>query len=238
MKIIEIKGLNKSFGKNKVVKNLSLSVEKGEVFGFLGPNGAGKTTTVKMILSLLRPSSGEVLLFGQNANILELKHKIGFMPEHTYFYQHLTGRELLHFTGEIFGIDKKTIEKRASELLKKVNLPKDAHDRLIKGYSKGMQQRIGLAQALMNDPELIILDEPMSGLDPVGRREIKDLIMELKEKGKTIFFNSHILSDAEVLCDRIGIIKAGNLIAEGTVKSMTKGNQTLEDYFVQVVKRK
>lgn len=237
--VIEITNLTKDFKSNKAVKNLNLSIKKGEVFGFLGPNGAGKTTTVKMILSLLKPTSGEIKLFGKDADDIEVKKKIGFLPEHTYFYQYLTGEEFLHFVGEVFGIDKKTITKRTKELLEKVNLPKDAEKRQIKGYSKGMQQRIGLAQALMNDPELVFLDEPMSGLDPVGRREVKDLIADLKKNGKTVFFNSHILSDAEVLCDRVGIIKNGELVSLGTIKELTNnGKKSLEDHFVEVIKAK
>ncbi|MCT4592467.1 MAG: ABC transporter ATP-binding protein [Candidatus Gracilibacteria bacterium] len=239
MKVISIKKLNKNFKNNQAVKNLSLDIEKGEVFGFLGPNGAGKTTTIKMILNLLKPTSGEIFILGQKQDKLDIKHKIGFLPEHTYFYQHLTGEEFLQFTGQIFGLDPNTIKKRSKQLIKKVNLPKGAEKRLIKSYSKGMQQRIGLAHSLMNDPELVFLDEPMSGLDPVGRREVKDLILELKEQGKTVFFNSHILQDAEVLCDKIGIINKGKLVSYGTVKDLTKkGKITLEDYFVEIIGKK
>lgn len=235
-KVIEIKKLNKYFADNHAVKNLSLDIYEGEVFGFLGPNGAGKTTTVKMILNLLKPTSGEIKIFSKNHTDLQIKQKIGFLPEHTYFYQHLTGKEFLEFVGGIFQMPKEIIEERAKFLIKKVNLPEGAENRLIKGYSKGMQQRIGLAQALMNDPDLVFLDEPMSGLDPVGRREVKDLILELKEQGKTVFFNSHILSDAEVLCDRVGIIKKGELVSLGTVKELTGDKKTLEDYFVEIIK--
>lgn len=237
--MIKLKNLTKKFKGNIAVNNLSLEIKKGEVFGFLGPNGAGKTTTVKMILNLLKPTSGEISIFNTAHDDLKIKYRIGFLPEHTFFYQYLTGREFLHFVGEIFGIPKADCEKRAKKLIKKVGLAEEAADRAIRGYSKGMQQRIGLAQSLMNDPELIFLDEPMSGLDPVGRREVKDLILELKNEGKTIFFNSHILSDAEVLCDRVGIIKGGELVACDTVKKLTNnGKKTLEDFFVEIVSSK
>ncbi len=233
--ILKIKNLSKKFANNQAVKNLNLEIYKGEVFGFLGPNGAGKTTTVKIILNLLQATKGEIQIFNKSHTDLKIKEKIGFLPEQTYFYQHLTGEEFLLFTGEIFGLSKKEAQKKAKKLIKKVNLPKGAEKRLIKDYSKGMQQRIGIAQALMNDPQLIFLDEPMSGLDPVGRREVKDLILELKKEGKTIFFNSHILADAEVLCDRVGIIKKGKLISLGTVKQLLKNKKSLEDYFVKIV---
>lgn len=237
--MIKIKNLTKKFKQNIAVSNLSLEIAKGEVFGFLGPNGAGKTTTVKMILNLLKPTSGEISIFNHPHDDLKIKYKIGFLPEHTFFYQYLTGREFLHFVGEIFGIPKAECAKRAKKLIKKVGLAEEAADRAIKGYSKGMQQRIGLAQALMNDPEIIFLDEPMSGLDPVGRREVKDLILELKNEGKTIFFNSHILADAEVLCDRVGIIKKGELVACDTIKKLTNnGKKTLEDFFVEIISDK
>ena len=237
--MIEIKNLTKKFKKNFAVKDLSLKIEKGEVFGFLGPNGAGKTTTLKMILNLMRPDKGEIKIFNKPHHDYLIKKQIGFLPEHTYFYKYLTGNEFLHLMGELFEIPKDKREKKIKQLLKKVGLSEKDSKKPIKSYSKGMQQRIGLAQALINDPEIIFLDEPMSGLDPVGRREVKDIILDLKKKGKTVFFNSHILSDAEILCDRVGIINQGSLILCNSVEKITKkGKISLEDVFVKNIIKK
>lgn len=236
--MIQLKGITKSFGDKIAVKNLSLHIQEGEVFGFLGPNGAGKTTTMKMILGLLTPTNGEILLFGKPAGSIDARKEIGFLPEMAHFYQHLTGREFLQFIGEIFNIEKKELDKRVKKLLKQVNLPTDAYDRPIGTYSKGMQQRIGMAQALINDPKILFLDEPMSGLDPIGRKEMKDIIVELKKAGKTIFFNSHILSDAESICDRVGIIHNGQLLVENTVKKLVSKTTTLEDVFIKTISGK
>ncbi len=233
--MIEIKNVTKTFGERHAVKNLSLSIDKGEVFGFLGPNGAGKTTTMKMILGLLRPSKGSITLFGERAGTLAARSKIGFLPEFAHYYQHLTGREFLHFVGEIFGLSKSEIDKRSKRLLKLVNLPTEAHDRQVHTYSKGMQQRIGMAQALMNDPDVLFLDEPMSGLDPIGRREMKNIIIEMKHTGKTIFFNSHILADAQEICDKVGIIHLGSLLVSGKTNEIIPTGKTLEDVFVETI---
>ncbi len=233
--MIEIKNVTKTFGARSAVKNLSLSIDKGEVFGFLGPNGAGKTTTMKMILGLMRPTKGSITLFNEKAGSIAARRKIGFLPEFANYYQHLTGREFLEFVGEIFGLGQSEIDKRSKRLLKLVNLPTEAHDRQVHTYSKGMQQRIGMAQALMNNPDVLFLDEPMSGLDPIGRREIKDIIIELKHQGKTIFFNSHILSDAQEICDRIGIIHLGSLLISGSIKEVVPTGKTLEDVFVEAI---
>lgn len=233
--MIDIQNVSKFFSRKATVKNLSLTIKSGEVYGFLGPNGAGKTTTMKMVLGLLRPDKGRILLFGKSAGSIEVRKKIGFLPEFAHFYQHLTGSEFLSFVGEIFHFPPSFIEKRSRQLLKLVNLPVESHNRQIGTYSKGMQQRIGMAQALMNDPDILFLDEPMSGLDPIGRREMKEIILSLKKEGKTIFFNSHILSDAEVICDRVGIIHQGQLLLDDTVKNVVSSKKSLEDVFIETI---
>ncbi len=233
--VIELENVTKSFADKNVVKNLTLTIDQGEVFGFLGPNGAGKTTTMKMILGLLRPTKGKISLLGEKAGTLAARSKIGFLPEFAHYYQHLTGREFLYFVGELFELPANEIDKRVKRLLKLVNLPSDAYDRQVHTYSKGMQQRIGMAQALMNDPEILFLDEPMSGLDPIGRREMKNIIIELKKAGKTIFFNSHILADAQEICDRVGIIHLGSLLLEGKVKKVVPKGKSLEDVFIETI---
>lgn len=233
--MITLKGVTKVFGKKTAVRNLSLEIKKGEVFGFLGPNGAGKTTTIKMILGLLRPSKGEIKLFNEAPDSTSVKKRIGFLPEMANLYPHLTGEEFLSFVGEIFHLPNKEIEKRSKKLLRLLSLPTESWSRPIRTYSKGMQQRIGMAQALMNDPEILFLDEPMSGLDPIGRRQMKDIILRLKEEGKTIFFNSHILADAEAICDRIGIIHQGKLLVEDSVEKILKKGGSLEDFFIDTI---
>jgi len=191
---------------------IGFAVRPGEIFGYLGPNGAGKTTTIKVAMGLLKPSSGRVLIFGHPADSREAKQRVGFLPEQPYFYQHLTGLEMLTFYGDLFGLARRENRERAGRLLEAVGL-QAAADTAISKFSKGMLQRIGLAQALINDPDLVVLDEPLSGLDPVGRRDIRDLILSLKAKGKTIFFSSHILQDVEMICDRVAILSAGKLLA-------------------------
>lgn len=233
--MISLKKVSKEFGEKISVKNLSLDIKKGEVFGFLGPNGAGKTTTMKMILGLLKPTSGEITLFGKKAGSLEARKRIGFLPENSHFYAHLTGREFLEFVGEIFHLSKAEREHRAKKLLKAVHLSSESWDRPVRTYSKGMQQRLGMAQALVNNPEVLFLDEPMSGLDPLGRREMKDLILSLKAEGKTIFFNSHILSDAEEMCDHIAILNLGRILREGSISEVVPSGKTLEDVFVEAI---
>lgn len=233
--MITLTKVSKEFDEKVAVKNLSLNVEKGEVFGFLGPNGAGKTTTMKMILGLLKPTRGEITLFGKKAGSLDARRKIGFLPENSHFYAHLTGREFLEFVGEIFHLSRTERTIRAKKLLKTVGLPIESWSRPIKTYSKGMQQRLGMAQALVNDPEILFLDEPMSGLDPIGRREMKELILSLKKAGKTIFFNSHILSDAEELCDRIAILNLGQILREGIISAVVSKGKSLEDVFVETI---
>ena len=215
-KIIITKNLAKEFRtsftlkKIKALTDLCLEIRRGEVFGFLGPNGAGKTTTFKLLLGLLKPSRGKIWLWGEELKKLELKSKIGFLPESPYFYSYLKAKEYLHFCRHLFALRSQESKKRVDTFLELVGLTEHKNS-LIKTYSKGMLQRLGLAQALINDPELLILDEPMSGLDPLGRKEIRDLILDLKNKGKTIIFSTHILSDVETVCDRVGIIIKGGL---------------------------
>ena len=223
--VIEIKGLRKVFkdfwrrDKVTAVNNLNITVYRGEVFGLLGPNASGKTTTIKLILGLLFPTSGRVRIFGSSPRDNSVKSRLGFLPEESYFYRYLNGEETMDFYGRLFQIPARVRRRRIEELLKLAGLL-SARNRPVGEYSKGMARRIGLAQALINDPDLVILDEPTSGLDPIGRREVKDLIQRLKGLGKTILLSSHLLADVEDVCDRVGILYAGRLIAEGDVKEL------------------
>lgn len=225
MKALEIKNLKKAFLSNffirryKILKGINITAEEGEIYGFLGPNGAGKTTTIKCVLGLLNPDGGECRVFGKSSSSLQGRRKVGFLPEHPYFYDYLTGEELLTFTGQLFSIPGKEIRKRSGELFKRVGLSGKEALKLRK-YSKGMIQRIGLAQALIHDPEFLILDEPFSGLDPIGRKELRDIIVSLKQAGKTIFFSSHILQDMEMMVDKVGIIVDGEIIKEGNLSEL------------------
>jgi ABC-2 type transport system ATP-binding protein len=189
---------------------ISFEVEPGEIFGYLGPNGAGKTTTIKLAMGILRPSAGEIMCFGLPCESTAAKKRVGFLPEQPYFYQHLTARELLEFYGNLFGLSRHDTRRKAEDLLARVGLGDHVNTPVSK-FSKGMLQRIGLAQALVNDPDLVVLDEPLSGLDPVGRRDIRDLILDLKSRGKTVFFSSHILQDVEMICDRVAILAGGRI---------------------------
>lgn len=211
------------------VSGFDLEVRRGEVFGFLGPNGAGKTTTLKMLMGLLYPTSGTATIFGKEIGDLDARRRLGYLPESPYFYDYLTGGEFLRFYGHLFGLRGEQLEQRITELLDMVGMSHARHLQLRK-FSKGMLQRVGIAQALINDPELVVLDEPMSGLDPIGRKEVRDLILRLKESGKTIFFSSHILHDAEMLCDRVAIILKGKLVACGRVDELVQqtGTQSVE----------
>ena len=223
--------LEKNLDGKTILHDVSLTVKDGEIFGFLGPNGAGKTTTMKCILGLLAPDDGTVELLGEPGLTQETKKRIGFMPENTYLYKYLTGREFLRFNGRFFPIPKDELEERIGFLIEKVGLS-HAGDKLLAKYSKGMLQRVGLAQAIINRPEIVFLDEPMSGLDPIGRRMVKDLIAELKKEGTTVFFNTHILSDVESICDHFAIIHFGEIIADEYVKNL---KEPLEDYFIRMV---
>ncbi len=200
---------------------VDLSVYPGETFGLLGQNGAGKTTLLKTLLGIVRPSKGNGTLLGKPIGDRQVKQRVGYLPENPYFYDYLTGWEILEFTGGLFQIPTKVQKARIPELLDLVGLStQDARKKQLRRYSKGMLQRIGLAQALMNDPELVFLDEPMSGLDPLGRYQMREIILSLKRQGKTIFFNSHILSDVEKVCDRVAILDKGELICEGSLDDL------------------
>ena len=223
--VVQTEQLSKIFrvgfwGKRVIaVDGVNLEVRRGEVFGFLGPNGAGKTTTLKMLMGLIYPTSGRAWLFGRDLGDPETKARLGFLPESPYFYDYLTSREFLGFYGHLFGLWGAVLDKRIDELLELVSMT-HAKDLQLRKFSKGMLQRVGVAQALINDPELVVLDEPMSGLDPIGRKEVRDLILRLKESGKTVLFSSHILHDAEVLCDRVAMILKGRLVACGRVTDL------------------
>ena len=217
MSIVNAENLTKEFKGGlftrrtvKALDSLNLQVESGEIFGYLGPNGAGKTTTFKLLLGLIFPTSGTASIFGENIKEVGFKKRVGFLPEQPYFYDHLTGEEFLEFYAQLFRIDKKTRKQKVHSLLEAVGLKESASTQLRK-FSRGMLQRIGIAQALVNDPELVILDEPLSGLDPFGRKEIRDIILHLKDEGRTVIFSSHVLSDVEMICDRIGILMQGRL---------------------------
>jgi len=199
--------------------DLNLEVQRGEVYAFLGPNGAGKSTTIKLLTRLIFPSTGTITIQGKDIRDRNVLGRIGFMPEQPNLYGYLSGREFLDYVGAIFKMKRAARKKRADELLHLVGLEKGG-DRAIRGYSRGMTQRLALAQALMNDPDLLILDEPMSNLDPIGRKDVRDIILNLKEQGKTIFFSSHILSDAEMIADRIGILNEGRLVQVGTMSEL------------------
>src|SRR3984893_13304523 len=227
MAAIEILGLEKiytvGFWRKRpkhALKPLHLAVKEGEIFGFLGPNGAGKTTTLKMLMGLVFPTSGSARILGKEINDPEIKGQIGFLPEQPYFYDYLTAGELLEYYGQISGIPAKQRSRKVVELLDRVGLG-DAADVQLRKFSKGMLQRAGIAQAILHDPKVVFLDEPMSGLDPMGRREVRELMEQLKQEGKTVFFSTHILSDAEALCDRVAIVNRGELKGVGKVADLT-----------------
>jgi ABC-2 type transport system ATP-binding protein len=203
----------------RALDRLTLEVEAGDVFGFLGPNGAGKTTTLKLLMRLVFPTSGRAEILGRPAGDLSVKRRIGYLPENPYFYDHLTAEELLSYFGGLFGFDAATRRARADKLLDDVGIGAERRMPLRK-FSKGMLQRVGIAQALLNDPELVILDEPMSGLDPLGRRDVRALILQLRDSGCTVFFSSHVLSDAEALCSNVAILAKGRLVTAGRLTDM------------------
>jgi ABC-2 type transport system ATP-binding protein len=223
--VLEVNGLRKVFHigffrkRVEAVRNSTFSVRRGEIFGLLGPNGAGKTTTIKSILRLIFPTEGEIRLFGRSTDDPEATRRVGYMPENPYVYQYLKPLEFLDLCGRLTGIPGSELRDRSEAMVDKVGL-RHAVDRPIGKFSKGMMQRVGLAQALLHDPELLVLDEPMSGLDPIGRKEVRDVLLEQRERGKTLLFTSHILSDVELLCDRVVIMRNGEITAEGQVHEL------------------
>lgn len=219
---IDTRGLHKQFGDKLAVRNLTLQVERGEVFGFLGPNGAGKTTSVKMLLNLVFPSGGHGQLFGRPLADPGIRSKVGFLPEHFRFHDWLSGAEFLRLHADLHRIPRDISAARIGDLLERVSLTPHAGKKL-REYSKGMLQRIGLAQALLNRPELVILDEPTSGLDPVGRRLVRDIIRDLRSQGTTVFINSHLLSEVEITCDRVAFIKHGEVIRISPLQTLVEG---------------
>src|SRR6267142_2708332 len=232
---VEYKSPSAPDGKKVAVKNLNLQVRACEVFGFLGPNGAGKTTTMNVLLGFVNATAGEAFLFGVNVREPIARQRIGYLPELTYYYKFLTAEELLRFYARIFGIPRGQADQRIDQLLKLVEL-EGARKRPIKTYSKGMQQRVGLAQALINDPDLLILDEPTSGLDPIGRMKVREIIQRLKSEGKTVFFSSHELGEVETVCDRVAIINQGQLKVEGRVAELVEKHQSnLEQIFLNII---
>ena len=230
--VVSVRGLTKVFKdfwkrpKARAVDNVNFEVRQGEVFGLLGPNGSGKSTTVKLLLGLLNPTKGHIEVFGHSPRHVQTKSRIGYLPEESYLYRYLNSRETLDFFGNLFHLDKKDRDNRAEQLLEMVGLGK-TQTRAVGEFSKGMQRRIGLAQALINDPDLIILDEPTAGLDPIGCREVKDLILALARRGKTVILSSHLLSDVEDVCDRVVIYYGGKIQAAGTLKDLLATPDTL-----------
>ena len=225
-----------SFRRKRVraVEGATFAVERGEIFGFVGPNGAGKTTTIRTLMGLIRPSSGRCVIFGEKVPARAARARLGFLPEAPYFYDYLTPRELLDLSGRLFGVEAATRRQRGDDLLARVGLSAAA-DRPLRKFSKGMLQRAGLAQALVNDPELVVLDEPMSGLDPIGRKEVRDLILWLRDAGKTVFFSTHILPDVEAICDRVAIIAQGRIQEIGPVASLLDASLLGTDIVVRLI---
>jgi len=228
--ILRTEGLTKTFDVGIVrrrrvhaVEDVTLSVNEGEIFGFVGPNGAGKTTTIKMLMGLIHPTRGRAFIFDAPIPSRDSKRRIGYLPENPAWYDFLTGREALSFFARLSGVPAASRDGRVTELLELVGLG-EAADRQIRKYSKGMQQRLGIAQALVGDPVFVVLDEPMSGLDPIGRKEVRDLILELKRRGKTVFFSTHILPDVETLCDRVGVVFEGRLRDVGRIGDLLSGH--------------
>jgi len=229
MPVIEITNLTKDYEigfwrkrKVRALDGLSLSIDGGQIFGFLGANGAGKTTTLKLLMRLIFPTTGNAQILGHDIQDISMHQRIGYLPENPYFYDYLTAREFLDYSAQIFDLSSVVRKKRAADLLSRVKLDEKSWDTQLRKFSKGMLQRVGLAQSLVNDPEIVFLDEPMSGLDPVGRREVRDLIAALRDEGKTVFMCSHILSDIEVLCDQVAILKKGRLAQVGYLDELRR----------------
>ena len=232
MHVVEITNLTKDYEvgfwrkrKVRALDGLSLSIDRGQIFGFLGANGAGKTTTLKLLMRLIFPTTGSARILGHDIQDVSMHQRIGYLPENPYFYDYLTAREFLEYCAEIFGLPAAERRKRTADLLSRVRLDEKRWDTQLRKFSKGMLQRVGLAQSLINDPEIVFLDEPMSGLDPVGRREVRDLIAALRNEGKTVFMCSHILSDIEVLCDQVAILKRGRLAQTGYLDELRRSNE-------------
>ena len=227
MSVIELSGLTKDYPTGflhlrrvRALDGLSLAVERGEIFGFLGGNGAGKTTAIKVLMRLMTPTAGTARILGRDVTEAGVRARVGYLPEQPYFYDYLTARELVEYCAELFGYGRAARRARAAALLRRVELDEAAWDRQLRKFSKGMLQRVGLAQALVNDPEVVVLDEPMSGLDPIGRRQVRDLIAGLRASGVTVFFSSHIIADIEVLCDRVAIVQRGRLVHLGRLDEL------------------
>ena len=245
MAIVKVKGISKLYKRHKgffkkekilALKNLSLEVKKGEVFGLLGLNAAGKSTLLKILLGLIFPSEGEYEILGKKGENTTTKQKIGFLSEEPRLYPYLSAEEFLDFCGKLFKIERKERKKRIKNLLEIVDLLNAQKIRL-KEFSKGMIQRLGIASALINNPQIIFLDEPLGGLDPLGRKRIKNIILELKRREKTIFFSSHILAEVEEICNRIGILHKGRLISLKEISELKKEGESLEDFFLKTIKR-
>ena len=240
MNAIEITGLSKQFkGKRRTIvdalKYLDLQIASGEVFGFLGPNGAGKSTAIKLLMGLLRPTSGSSCIMGIDAGQSDSRRQVGYLPENPAFYDYLSAEEYISFVGSQFKMDTSLLKRRSDEVLKRLDLW-EARKRPIRGYSKGMVQRVGLAQTLVHDPDVYIFDEPMSGLDPIGRALVKEIILDLKKQGKCVFFSTHITDDVEKVCDRVGVIVQGRLMALDSVENIMRSG--IEGYLVQTVRNK
>ncbi|MGI8786880.1 MAG: ABC transporter ATP-binding protein [Pyrinomonadaceae bacterium] len=239
--IVEIENLSKDyavgFWKKRQVRaldDLNLRVEAGQIFGFLGGNGAGKTTTMKILMSLIFPTNGAARILGNDISDVRMHAKIGYCPENPYFYDYLKARELMNYFGELFGLNAAQRNHKTEELLTRVGLDEKDWDKQLRKFSKGMLQRVGLAQSLINEPEIVFLDEPMSGLDPIGRREIRELITELREKGTTVFMSTHILSDIEALCDNVAILRKGKLAATGNLDALLTESGETQIYEINV----
>ena len=239
--IIEIENLTKDYEvgflvkkKVRALEGLNLQVERGQIFGFLGANGAGKTTTMKLLMRLMFPTSGTARILGEDIASIKMHARIGYCPENPYFYDYLTARELMNYFGELFGLAAAQRKRRTEELLTKVGLEEKDWNKQLRKFSKGMLQRVGLAQSLINEPEIVFLDEPMSGLDPVGRREIRELITNLRESGTTVFMSTHILSDIEVLCDKVAIMRKGKLSATGTLDELRTTHNARQSFEISV----
>lgn len=240
--VIEIQRLTKDYElgflrkrRVRALDDLSLTIRSGQIFGFLGGNGAGKTTTIKLLMRLLFPSSGSARILGRDIADVDMHRQIGYCPENPYFYDYLTARELLNYFGKLFGYDAARQKAMTEELLANVGLEEKNWNKQLRTFSKGMLQRVGLAQALINDPEIVFLDEPMSGLDPIGRRQVRQLISGLRERGTTVFMSTHILSDIESLCDEVAILRGGKLAATGSLDQLLKADDQQRGFEISLV---